>query len=35
LSRKHYAVRRPNDQTIEMVKDIKGTDAILTLKKQP
>lgn len=30
-----YAVRRPNDQTIEMVKSIKGTDATLTLKKQP
>lgn len=30
-----YAVRRPNDQTIEMVKGIKGTDATLTLKKQP
>ena len=30
-----YAVRRPNDQTIELVKGIKGTDATLTLKKQP
>jgi hypothetical protein len=30
-----YALRRPNDQTIEMVKGIKGTDATLTLKKQP
>ncbi len=30
-----YAVRRPNDQTLEMVKGIKGTDATLTLKKQP
>jgi len=30
-----YGVRRPNDETIQMVKSIKGTDAILTLKKQP
>jgi hypothetical protein len=30
-----YAIRRPNDQTIELVKGIKGTDATLTLKKQP
>ncbi len=30
-----YAVRRPNDQTIELVKGIKGTDATLTLKKRP
>ncbi len=30
-----YDVRRPDDQTIEMVKGIKGTDATLTLKKQP
>ena len=30
-----YAVRRPDDQTLEMVKGIKGTDATLTLKKQP
>jgi hypothetical protein len=30
-----YAIRQPNDQTIEMVKGIKGTDATLTLKKQP
>jgi len=30
-----YTVRRPNDRTLEMVKGIKGTDAILTLKKQP
>ena len=30
-----YAVRRPSDQTIELVKGIKGTDATLTLKKQP
>ncbi len=30
-----YVVRRPNDQTLEMVKGIKGTDATLTLKKQP
>lgn len=30
-----YTVRRPNDQTIELVKGIKGTDATLTLKKQP
>ena len=29
-----YGVRRPNDETIQMVKSIKGTDAILTLKKQ-
>jgi hypothetical protein len=27
-------VRRPNDQTIELVKGIQGTDATLTLKKQ-
>ncbi len=30
-----YSVRRPNDQTIRLVKGIKGTDATLTLKKQP
>jgi hypothetical protein len=30
-----YTVRRPNDQTLEMLKGIKGTDATLTLKKQP
>lgn len=30
-----YTVRRPNDRTLEMVKDIKGTDAVLTLEKQP
>jgi hypothetical protein len=30
-----YAVRRPDDQTIQMVKGIKGTDATLTLKKRP
>ena len=30
-----YAVRRPNDDTIELVKGIKGTDATLTLKKKP
>lgn len=30
-----YTVRRPDDQTIQMVKGIKGTDATLTLKKQP
>ena len=30
-----YDIRRPDDQTIEMVKGIKGTDATLTLKKQP
>ena len=30
-----YGIRRPNDETIQMVKSIKGTDAILTLKKQP
>jgi hypothetical protein len=30
-----YAIRRPDDQTIQMVKGIKGTDATLTLKKQP
>ena len=30
-----YAVRRPNDQTIELVKGIKGTDATLTLTKRP
>ncbi len=30
-----YAVRRPDDKTIELVKGIKGTDATLTLKKQP
>ncbi len=30
-----YTVRRPDDKTLEMVKSIKGTDAILTLKKQP
>ncbi len=30
-----YDIRRPNEETIQMVKSIKGTDAILTLKKQP
>lgn len=30
-----YDVRRPNDETIQMVKSIKGTDATLTLTKQP
>ncbi|MBN1967698.1 MAG: hypothetical protein JW910_23785 [Anaerolineae bacterium] len=30
-----YDIRRPNDQTMEMVKSIKGTDATLTLKRQP
>jgi hypothetical protein len=30
-----YDVRRPDDQTIQIVKGIKGTDATLTLKKQP
>ena len=30
-----YAIRRVDDQTIQMVKGIKGTDATLTLKKQP
>ena len=30
-----YAIRRLDDQTIQMVKSIKGTDATLTLKKQP
>jgi len=31
-----YALRRPRDRTIQMVvKDIKGTDVSLTLKKQP
>lgn len=30
-----YDIRRPDDQTIEMVKGIKGTDATLTLRKQP
>jgi hypothetical protein len=30
-----YAVRRPDDNTIELTKGIKGTDATLTLKKQP
>jgi hypothetical protein len=29
-----YAVRRVNDQTIQMVKGIKGTDATLTLTKR-
>ncbi len=30
-----YAIRRLDDQTIRMVRSIKGTDATLTLKKQP
>lgn len=30
-----YAVRRVDDQTIQMVQGIKGTDATLTLNKQP
>ena len=31
-----YALRRPGDRTIQMVvKDIKGTDVSLTLRKQP
>ena len=30
-----YAIRRVDDQTIQMVKGIKGTDATLTLRKQP
>jgi len=30
-----YAIRRLDDQTIQMVKSIKGTDATLTLTKQP
>ncbi|HUU97384.1 MAG TPA: hypothetical protein VM487_16740 [Phycisphaerae bacterium] len=30
-----YAVRRPDDKTIKLVKGIKGTDATLTLVKQP
>ncbi|MBK9120680.1 MAG: hypothetical protein IPM18_13940 [Phycisphaerales bacterium] len=30
-----YAVRRPNDVTLEVIKGVKGTDATLTLKKQP
>ena len=30
-----YAIRRVDDQTIQMVKGIKGTDATLTLNKQP
>jgi len=30
-----YAIRRLDDRTIQMVKSIKGTDATLTLKKQP
>ena len=30
-----YALRRLDDQTIQMVKSIKGTDATLTLTKQP
>lgn len=30
-----YAIRRPNDQTLEVVKGIKGTDATLTLKRRP
>jgi len=30
-----YAIRRVDDQTIQMVKGIKGSDATLTLKKQP
>ena len=30
-----YAVRRPDDRTIQMVKGIKGTDATLTLTKRP
>jgi hypothetical protein len=30
-----YAIRRVDDQTIQMVKGIKGTDATLTLTKRP
>ena len=30
-----YAIRRVDDQTIQMVKGIKGTDATLTLTKWP
>ena len=30
-----YDIRRPDDETIQMVKSIKGTDATLTLKKPP
>jgi hypothetical protein len=30
-----YAVRRVDDQTIEIVRSVKGTDVTLTLKKQP
>lgn len=30
-----YAVRRVDDQTVELIKGIKGTDVTLTLKKQP
>lgn len=30
-----YAIQRLDDQTIQLVKSIKGTDATLTLKKQP
>lgn len=29
-----YSIRRPNDNTLEMLKGIKGTDATLTLNKQ-
>jgi hypothetical protein len=30
-----YDVRRPNDETIQLVKSIKGTNATLTLTKRP
>ena len=30
-----YAVRKVDDQTIQLIKGIKGTDVTLTLKKQP
>jgi len=30
-----YGVRKPDEQTLEIVRAIKGTDVTLTLKKQP
>jgi hypothetical protein len=30
-----YAVRKVDDQTIQLIKSVKGTDVTLTLKKQP
>lgn len=30
-----YAVRKVDDETIQLIKGVKGTDVTLTLKKQP